>query len=376
MQRILIISFSDLGRDPRVRRQISSLAKRYQVTVLGRGDPGMPGVEYLHCPAGPAGPAARARAVLRLAARRYDAYYRERPHIGRAARTIGARAFDLVLANDIDALPLALAVACGAKVLFDAHEYFPREFEEVWWWRALFQPYLTAQCRRFIPRAGAMTTVCQGIAEAYGTLCGVQPQVITNAPDYADRPCRPTGTDAVAIVHHGLAIPSRRLELMVELGRALDRRYRLDFILAPGSPPGYVAWLRRLAAGDDRIRFLPPLPFSGIGAALAGYDIGLYLFPPTNFNNRMALPNKFFEFIQARLALAIGPSPEMARLVRQHDLGIVADDFSPAGLAVRLNALSPGQIDGYKRNAGRAALALSSGTNEQLLLDIVRQLIG
>ena len=47
------------------------------------------------------------------------------------------------------------------------------------------------------------------------------------------------------------------------------------------------------------------------------YDVGLYLLPPTNFNQRYALPNKFFEFIQGRLAIAIGPSPEMAKLVER-----------------------------------------------------------
>jgi hypothetical protein len=30
----------------------------------------------------------------------------------------------------------------------------------------------------------------------------------------------------------------------------------------------------------------------------------------------MALPNKFFEFIQARLAVAIWPSPEMSKITK------------------------------------------------------------
>ena len=74
---------------------------------------------------------------------------------------------------------------------------------------------------------------------------------------------------------------------------------------------------------------------------IAQYDIGLFLLSPANFNYYHALPNKLFEFVQARLAVAIGPSPEMARIVNDHDLGIVAPDFEPTTMAAHLNALTP-----------------------------------
>jgi hypothetical protein len=54
------------------------------------------------------------------------------------------------------------------------------------------------------------------------------------------------------------------------------------------------------------------------------YDIGLYLLPPSSFNNLHALPSKFFEFLQALLAIAIGPFQEMARIVREFRYKVVA----------------------------------------------------
>jgi len=42
--------------------------------------------------------------------------------------------------------------------------------------------------------------------------------------------------------------------------------------------------------------------------------------------NLHALSDKLFEFIQACLADAIGPSPEMARIIHEDSCGIVADD--------------------------------------------------
>jgi len=98
--------------------------------------------------------------------------------------------------------------------------------------------------------------------------------------------------------------------------------------------------------------------------------------PPANFNYRHALPNKFFEFVQGRLAVAIGPSPEMARLVRQYDCGIIADDFSPRAMADRLHRLDHDRIDHYKRQSHIAARELCFEKSADVLLSTVRKLVG
>ena len=105
------------------------------------------------------------------------------------------------------------------------------------------------------------------------------------------------------------------------------------------------------------------------------FDVGVDILAPTSFNNRYALPNKFFDFVQARLALAIGPSPEMTRLVEQHDLGVVAKDFTPAALAESLNRLGRAEIDGYKQHAHRVARRLSYETSRARLLGLVDQVL-
>src|SRR5207245_1295708 len=78
----------------------------------------------------------------------------------------------------------------NAKVLFDAHEYSPAEFEESWQWRLFFQRYNEYLCRRYLPLADAATTVCEGIAEEYRRTIGVRMTVIHNALPYQDlQPC-------------------------------------------------------------------------------------------------------------------------------------------------------------------------------------------
>jgi hypothetical protein len=74
----------------------------------------------------------------------------------------------------------------------------------------------------------------------------------------------------------------------------------------------------------------------------------------------MALPNKFFEFVQARLAVAIGPSPEMARLVRQYGFGVVSDSFDARELATRIAALTPKDIERLKHRSDSASAELNA----------------
>jgi hypothetical protein len=106
------------------------------------------------------------------------------------------------------------------------------------------------------------------------------------------------------------------------------------------------------------------------------YDIGLFLVPPTNFNLEHTLPNKFFEFIQARLAVAIGPSIEMKKIVEEYDCGVVSSDFTPKTLAKQLNALTTEKITYYKNQSHKAASVLNADTNRRRIKEIVSELIG
>jgi hypothetical protein len=157
---------------------------------------------------------------------------------------------------------------------------------------------------------------------------------------------------------------------MIRMMGYVDERFELTFMLAPGSR-GYLDKLRRAAQDHERIRFVDPVPMRHIVRAISAFDVGVYLLPPANFNQLHALPNKFFEFVQARLATAIGPSPEMARLVERHRLGVVAEDFSARSMAAALNGLTAAEIAEFRMNADRVAALLSTNSTTQTLLEIV-----
>lgn len=373
--RVLVLCFTDLAKDPRVNRQIRFLASTSRVTAAGLGDPRIPGVRFISLAPEPKPLPGRAAGAVRLITRRYDAYTRNRSDIRDCRTRLAGVAADVIIANDIDTLPVALELAGPSPVLFDAHEYAPLEFEDRLFFRLFQRPYRYWLCRTFIPRAAAMTTVCESIAEAYERDTGVRPLVVLNAPDYEDL----SPSDAsdhggtIRLVHHGGAARSRGIEQMIRAVRLLDGRFTLDLFLV-GTDRPYLDQLRRETRGDPRIRFNDPVPMRDLPRALNAFDVGLYLLEPTSFNNRYALPNKLFEFLQARLAVAIGPSPEMARVVREHRFGIVAEDFRPETMARHLAQLDAATVMRLKSHAHAAARVLSADAARETITRIVRQL--
>jgi glycosyltransferase involved in cell wall biosynthesis len=374
MKTIIIISFSDLLSDSRVNRSIRFLCENYRVVSAGWKDPGVENVSFI-----PLLQTTRTELITsspKLLLRQYERFYWSQKPIRDAQIKLSGKEIDLVLANDIETLPLALSIAREAKVILDAHEYAPRQGENMLTWRVLFQKYKAYLCQTYIPRVNGMITVSQGIADRYQQDTGIRPLVITNAPDFENlqpRLFRPPG-DTIRLVHHGRISPSRKTEKMIEMMDYLDRRFELDLILMENWP-GYLKHLKRFASGKPNVHFLPPVPMADLSRLLNQYDIGVYLLEPVNFNYLHSLPNKFFEFIQARLAVAIGPSPEMARLVRKHDLGVVAADFSPRALAQCLLGLDVKKIEYFKSQSHKVAHLLSAEQNKKILLDLVERVL-
>ncbi len=376
MSRVLVISFSDLSRDSRLDRQIGFLCERHDVVAAGLGPPAHEQTAFVDLTS-PAegrllGLARRGAGLARLAARRSEAVYWRHATNRAAYARLRDVPFDVVLANDVSALPLAVRVAAGRPVVFDAHEYAPAELEHLRWWRLLVAPYIDALLRRYLPHVAAMSTVGPTIADRYAQEYGIpRPAVVTNAPHHAELAPSPVG-NPIRMLHHGVADPGRRLDGMIDVVDALGGAFTLDLMLVP-TPSGELERLRARAALSAHTTLVEPVPMREIVARANAYDIGLYLLPPSHLNQELALPNKLFEFIQARLAVAIGPSIEMAAVVREHGCGVVAADFTPAALAAALAALTHEDVAQLKARSDEAAAVLCAERNREQVLALVDQ---
>jgi hypothetical protein len=375
MTRVLLLTFTDIGRDPRVRRHVEALRDTYEVVTCGRGTP-PPGVmqhvqlsEHAdHMPLSPAG-------VSALLAGRNAAAYRRVPAVREAVAALAEVPFDVLLTNDAVTLPVGLDVAAGRPVIADLHEYAPLEMEEDWRWRLLFQRFARWICTEYLPRAAAVTTVSQGLADRYLQDYGVTAQVVTNAG-----PQRSTADDRrterpVRVVHSGNANPNRGIEVMVQAAADVDGML-LDLYLVRAPRSGsYLDRLKAAAAATANVRVLDPVPMNQVVPTMESYDVGLYCLQPTSFNNLHALPNKFFDFVQAGLGIVIGPSPDMAALVEQHGLGMVTRSFGRDDLRATLSGLTPSAVDEWRTGARAARAVLSAEAEARTLRRIVADVL-
>jgi glycosyltransferase involved in cell wall biosynthesis len=313
--------------------------------------------------------------VLRLALRRYRSVEMTSPgEVAAAALLRSAGTFDLVVANDARALPLAFSVAGDAPVFADLHEWAVQENTTSVAWRLLVGPYMDALCRSYLPRVAAFTTVNQSIADLYGERYDVRPSVVRNAIPFQD--LRPTPTDGkrVRLVHSGVAAPERNIEALIQAVGLLDERFSLDLYLL-GDDQGYLGTLKRRAAKAPRVRIRPPVSPADLPRTLNAYDLGVYLLPVKSLNHELMLPNKFFDFVQARLGVLISPATETSALISQYDLGPALRDHSVTGLVSTLEQLTADQVSTYKQNSDRAARALSSTTDQETIRSMLSTLL-
>jgi hypothetical protein len=383
--RICILSLEKVHQDGRVLRQIEYASRAYDVTVVGWGRLDTPRDNVQMKPVEPKvfSPVQRQfQAALMAAGRLSPAYwerwYWRKPDHREALRLVSGTPCDLLHIDEAIALPIGIRAAeqLRCKVLFDAHEYSPGQDTDKLWWRMLAQPFYTYLIRHYATQADAMTTVALGIAEHYRREFGLSPSVIMNTPEYIALPFHPVDPEHIRIVHHATAVRDRQLEQMIDVVALTGKRFSLEFMLLE-KDTAYIEELRQRAQerAPGRITFRPSVAPAKIAPTINAYDIGLHLLPPINFNTAHALPNKFFEFIMAGLALAIGPSPEMMRIVREHGVGAVGASFEPEELAARLDALQPDEINEMKRRSLEAAKIYNAAAEMGKLMSLYAKVL-
>ena len=372
--RAVVICSTDPAGNPRPHRMLKWLAPHFELTAVCPRTRPLPEAECITLPRPPARGAwlRRIRVGLELKLGRYEPRIWQ-PGMRELAAKVRALRPAFIVVHDLPLLPLALEIrgprGGGSRVLFDAREYYTRHFEDNRFWRFFLRDYQLHLARTYLHEPDVMVTVNAGLAAEYtrefGPPCGVLPSY----PEPRHLEPSPTVADRVRLIHHGNAAPNRRIELMIDLMRLLPPRFTLDLMLV-GMDSAYGRALRRRARDLANVAFRDPVPFAEIIGASNAYDVGLYLLPPTGFNTLHALPNKFFEFIQARLAIAIGPSVEMAPYVHRYGCGIVSEDFTPSSLATKLAALSSADIARYKLAAHVAAGELTTDHLRERVLSV------
>jgi hypothetical protein len=362
MKRVAIICFSNYVSEPRVLRTIEALKDKYTITLYS-SDKTINGVNceniihlnedrqeinfYKQFPR-----LFQRIILLVLKIFKYsfqsDKYYKWQYWSNGRKELFGkinAKGYDLVIGHGICTLPILAKLK--TKTIFNAHEYYLKEFEENLNWKKYTQPYYKYLLDNYLPRVDMMFCVSKLIQDEYKKHHTIKSIEVTNATAFCDLKPNQLGPK-IKIIHHGGAIRARQLELMGQMMDGLDDNYTLTFMLTP-TDLEYLNDLKNEFKNKTNVFFIEPVTVNEIAKICNNYDIGLFILPPVNFNWYYALPNKLFEFIQGRLCLAVSPNPDMKRVVEQFHLGVVSTDYTSESMAQEIKKLTSAARRNFQR---------------------------
>lgn len=374
-KRILCVSFSPIDADSRVLRQIEVLRQHGEVATVGYG-PAPDGVAlHIEVPENASSLPETPIGVAKLALHLHNAVELTAPGEKAVRRqVVDSGPYDLVVANDARALPLAFAAAGTAPVYADMHEWAAEERATVLVWRLLVGPYFEALCKKYLPRAAAVTSVSSGLAGLYNERYGVETETVRNAADLRDLKPTPVDPNVIRLVHSGTADAERNIMELIEAVDILGDRFSLDLYLLE-VPGGHLAAIRKRASSTPSVTVHDAVPPETLPTVLNQYDLGVFLYPLKTLSHLYHLPNKFFDFVQARLGLVFSHAPEIDAHIEQYGLGLITSDTTADALVEALRDLTADEVTGFKQAADRSARALSSEPDRATQSALVARLL-
>lgn len=326
-------------------------------------------------PSGASGPIGRlspVRQVLRIFARLWT-------HAGLLWHLTRCRA-DVVHAHDVNTLPTAwlAAVFSGASLVYDAHEISTSREGY-----ASFRKLVAVVEKVLMPRANGTITTTVARAKFFARAYGVErPVVLQNRP----RRQQVLASNRIR-VELGLVRPWPIIVYQggVQQGRGLERlaRVALDvpdayFVFIGGGRLD--ASLRSIVAElrlEERVRFIPTVALAELPSYTASADIGVQPIENTCLNHYTTDSNKLFEYVQAGLPIVASDLPEIRRVVRKHDLGLLVPPGNSAALSAALRELlaDKGKREHYATQARKASAALSWESQEHELVALYEKVL-
>jgi glycosyltransferase involved in cell wall biosynthesis len=172
------------------------------------------------------------------------------------------------------------------------------------------------------------------------------------------------------IIYQGALNVGRGLELMIQTMHFLEE---VIFIIAGiGDIEMQLRDLVKQEGLEDKVEFkgrllpdqLLPLTFS--------CDLGISLEEDLGLSYRYALPNKMFDYIQARVPILCSALPEMKRIVETYGVGIATRERQPEKLAAIVRYMleersSGAWLDALEKAAGELCWENESKRYEEIL---------
>ena len=125
---------------------------------------------------------------------------------------------------------------------------------------------------------------------------------------------------------------------------------------------------------QDRVRFLPRMPYANMIAYTQLAELGFVLDKDTNLNYRFCLPNKLFDFIQAGVPIVASELVEVGKIIRKYDIGLFIPNHDPKSIAatIRQGLDDKESRARWQQGLAKAADELCWENEQQTLMEIYK----
>ncbi|WP_166294306.1 glycosyltransferase family 4 protein [Bradyrhizobium sp. 2S1] len=258
-----------------------------------------------------------------------------------AGRALGPS--DVIIACDLDTLPAAavLAEESGARLVYDAHEYWPYAIQAFRHWECEFWVSID---RGLAANADLRSTVSPPLAALMSDTYGMNFFSVPNCVPLSQAlPGTTTkfNDEIIEYLYQGIFAPGRGLEELIDAFVRTTGRIRLKL---RGPDGNYKDELRaRVAshgANTERIQFAPSLTEEELIPAASQSHVGIIPYLPSNINNKFCSPNKLSQYLAAGLPIVSNDLEFVKQVVVGNGLGLCIDFTKPDVLATALDKLA------------------------------------
>ncbi|MGQ9819444.1 MAG: glycosyltransferase [Candidatus Kapaibacteriales bacterium] len=159
--------------------------------------------------------------------------------------------------------------------------------------------------------------------------------------------------NAIVMIYQGMIFEGRGLELSIKALQFIENAHLI--LLGKGEYTEKLKELSKSLEVASRTHFLGEVEYSKLLNYTAGANIGLALIEPLSLSYKLALPNKLFEYCQAKIPVIATRLPAIEEIFRKFRIGILVEpNISSENLAETVTTLYENR-NSYMRDIEQAS---------------------